>query len=70
VNKEGSYDLASNLFLTALLLAAGAGLSVASSVAEEARVVPAPALDEPSGKDSSQVAVLAGGCFWGVQGVF
>ena len=43
MNKEGSYDLASNLFLTALLLAAGAGLSVAPSVAEEARVVPAPA---------------------------
>ena len=63
--------LRSNLFLTALLLAAGAGLSVAPSVAEEARVVPAPALDEPAGKDvSSQVAVLAGGCFWGVQGVF
>ena len=30
-----------------------------------------PALDEPAGNDvSSQFAVLAGGCFWGVQGVF
>ena len=32
--------------------------------------VPPPALDEPAGTSSSEVAVLAGGCFWGVQGVF
>jgi peptide-methionine (S)-S-oxide reductase len=60
------------LFLTALLLAVGAGL-VASrwSVAEDARTMPAPALDEPAGQaGASEVAILAGGCFWGVQGVF
>ena len=38
--------------------------------AEEARAVPAPALDEPAGSATSETAVLAGGCFWGVQGVF
>jgi peptide-methionine (S)-S-oxide reductase len=60
------------LFLTALLLAVGAGL-VASrwSVAEDARTIPAPALEEPAGQvGASEVAILAGGCFWGVQGVF
>jgi peptide-methionine (S)-S-oxide reductase len=34
------------------------------------RVVPAPAVDASNARESSDVAVLAGGCFWGVQGVF
>jgi peptide-methionine (S)-S-oxide reductase len=38
--------------------------------AAEARVVPAPVQDEAAGPASSEVAVVAGGCFWGVQGVF
>jgi peptide-methionine (S)-S-oxide reductase len=34
-------------------------------------MVPAPALDEPTpASAASETAVLAGGCFWGVQGVF
>src|SRR6266446_3508188 len=34
-------------------------------------VAPAPALDEPAAAaGASETAVLAGGCFWGVQGVF
>jgi len=37
--------------------------------AEAAMVIPAPVIDEPSGGES-ETAVLAGGCFWGVQGVF
>jgi peptide-methionine (S)-S-oxide reductase len=42
-----------------------------SSCAESATVIPAPAVDEPSaGGSGSETAVLAGGCFWGVQGVF
>jgi peptide-methionine (S)-S-oxide reductase len=32
--------------------------------------LPAPEIDEASGSSQSEVAVLAGGCFWGVQGVF
>jgi peptide-methionine (S)-S-oxide reductase len=33
--------------------------------------IPAPAIDEPAGtKGASETAVLAGGCFWGVQGVY
>jgi peptide-methionine (S)-S-oxide reductase len=40
------------------------------STAEEARVVPPPAVDEAKGASTPEVAVVAGGCFWGVQGVF
>ena len=36
----------------------------------EAHVVPAFAGGEPVATASSEVAVLAGGCFWGVQGVY
>ena len=32
--------------------------------------IPAPVTDEPVGGETTEVAVLAGGCFWGVQGVF
>ncbi|MDT5273933.1 MAG: peptide-methionine (S)-S-oxide reductase, partial [Mycobacterium sp.] len=33
--------------------------------------IPAPAVDEPAtGRPKTETAVLAGGCFWGVQGVF
>ena len=39
--------------------------------AEAARIIPPPAVDEPRpARRLSRVAVLAGGCFWGVQGVF
>jgi peptide-methionine (S)-S-oxide reductase len=54
--------------LLALLLA-GVGPGLLAAAAEEARSIPAPALDEAPGK-SSETAVFAGGCFWGVQGVF
>jgi peptide-methionine (S)-S-oxide reductase len=49
-----------------------AGLEFRRSwAAEEAVVIPPPALDEPAGLGAmTEVAVLAGGCFWGVQGVF
>jgi peptide-methionine (S)-S-oxide reductase len=40
------------------------------SEAEQAQRLPPPAVDEPAGAAASQVAVVAGGCFWGVQGVF
>lgn len=38
---------------------------------EEATAIPPPAVDETVPRSSNaEVAVLAGGCFWGVQGVF
>src|SRR6185437_8600294 len=38
--------------------------------AEAATKIPPPAQDEQVGATHSETAVLAGGCFWGVQGVF
>jgi peptide-methionine (S)-S-oxide reductase len=39
--------------------------------AESAVIVPAPLLDDPKGGPAPlQTAVIAGGCFWGVQGVY
>jgi peptide-methionine (S)-S-oxide reductase len=65
-------QLRSTLVLGACLLAAGAAFTVMrSSAAEQAVVIPPPGADEPAGAaGSTEVAVLAGGCFWGVQGVF
>jgi peptide-methionine (S)-S-oxide reductase len=54
----------------ATVLLGGGGATSTALAAEKARVIPAPALDEQPGQATSEVAVLAGGCFWGVQGVF
>ncbi|MBJ7405397.1 MAG: peptide-methionine (S)-S-oxide reductase MsrA [Bradyrhizobium sp.] len=57
----------------AFLVAAAAPLTLAftmpSGAAEDAVVIPAPAVDAAA-SSGIQTAVLAGGCFWGVQGVF
>jgi peptide-methionine (S)-S-oxide reductase len=58
-------------FLFAGLLFASMGLRVSQSAAEGALALPAPAIEEQAGPAAtSEVAILAGGCFWGVQGVF
>jgi peptide-methionine (S)-S-oxide reductase len=50
-------------------LATAAFFATPSFAAEDAVVIPAPAMDaKPS--DGIQTVVLSGGCFWGVQGVF
>ena len=41
-----------------------------SRAAEEAVIIPAPAADVQPAATGIQTAVIAGGCFWGVQGVF
>lgn len=46
------------------------GVLVSARAAETAVVVPAPAIDNPKAAGPMQTAVLAGGCFWGVQGVY
>jgi peptide-methionine (S)-S-oxide reductase len=51
----------------ALAIAAFAGAP--SRAAEAAVVIPPPTADVPP-SDGLQTAVLSGGCFWGVQGVF
>jgi peptide-methionine (S)-S-oxide reductase len=39
--------------------------------ASASSAIPAPAVDEPAtGRPNAETAVLAGGCFWGVQGVY
>ena len=53
-----------------LIVASAAGLLSSRSIAEEARAIPPPAIDEPIAPSTPGVAVVAGGCFWGVQGVF
>ena len=51
------------------LLAISALSAVPSFAAEDAVVIPPPAMDVQHAS-GIQTAVLAGGCFWGVQGVF
>ena len=60
------------LIFTALLLGAGLALRGLPLAAESARSIPPPALDEPADPQATSegVAILAGGCFWGTQGVF
>jgi peptide-methionine (S)-S-oxide reductase len=59
------------LIFAALMIGGGIALRGLPSAAESARLIPLPARDEPANSAAtSEVAVLAGGCFWGVQGVF
>src|ERR1044071_2956461 len=43
---------------------------VPACAAEAAFVIPSPETDNPKAPGPMQKAVLSGGCFWGVQGVF
>jgi peptide-methionine (S)-S-oxide reductase len=58
------------VWLVALLVVAGLAIRNNSAGAEGARALPLPAVDLPPGQATSATIVLAGGCFWGVQGVF
>lgn len=53
------------LGLTALL-----AWQLSAHSAESAVVIPMPAIDESATNAGPETAVFAGGCFWGVQGVF
>lgn len=65
--------IAAALFATSALGVAGAMLLPAASpaiAAEETRIAPVPAVDEPVSAARTATAYFAGGCFWGVEGVF
>jgi peptide-methionine (S)-S-oxide reductase len=54
-----------------LTLAAVLVLGVPAALArEKAHEVPSPVLDETAADAGTETAILAGGCFWGVQGVY
>ena len=59
---------------TLLSLVAGTmtvlGVQRLAHTTEAAVAIPPPAVDEPASDARSETAVFAGGCFWGVQGVF
>ncbi|MDU6835295.1 MAG: peptide-methionine (S)-S-oxide reductase, partial [Bradyrhizobium sp.] len=65
--------LTRSLFIKTALLGAIAAAGLLAwqplHAAEEAVVIPPPAQDQPAG-DGLETAVVAGGCFWGVQGVY
>ncbi|BDA82550.1 peptide methionine sulfoxide reductase MsrA [Aureimonas sp. SA4125] len=62
---------AASAAVVTLVVAGGATLMgrLPAQAADAAFVIPAPAVDESAGK-TQETAILAGGCFWGVQGVF
>ncbi|MFI4889045.1 MAG: peptide-methionine (S)-S-oxide reductase MsrA [Steroidobacterales bacterium] len=59
-------------WVTLVLIAAAGSLVLHRPLhgAEAAAAIPPPVIDNPLGAGPLQSAVLAGGCFWGVQAVF
>jgi peptide-methionine (S)-S-oxide reductase len=60
-------------FLSVVLLLTGVGIALWRSPiygAESPVALASPSIDNPKTAGAAQTAVLAGGCFWGVQGVF
>jgi peptide-methionine (S)-S-oxide reductase len=56
--------------LPTLLAALGVAWQLTSCAAEAPVTVPPAAVDNPKQQGPLQTAVLSGGCFWGVQGVY
>jgi peptide-methionine (S)-S-oxide reductase len=57
--------------LAGVLLVVVVRMAVTRVEAEAATMVPPPSIDDPHAAGGSlQTAVISGGCFWGVQGVF
>ena len=60
----------STLCVVAFLALIGLAIRSGPAAAEGGHALPPPAVDPLPGEATSAVVVLAGGCFWGVQGVF
>jgi peptide-methionine (S)-S-oxide reductase len=60
------------LIVPVAALGIGMGAWTSGAMAEGVLPVnaPAPSIDEPAATATTETAVFAGGCFWGVQGVF
>jgi peptide-methionine (S)-S-oxide reductase len=70
-HKFGALPLALVAIVATVVLAVVAAFPRPNWAAETARVVPPSSIDEPlAPQATTETAVLAGGCFWGVQGVF
>ena len=64
---------AARIFVTTVGFACLAAIGLhfgRAGAAEPAVAIPPPAQDEPAAGRHTETAVFAGGCFWGVQGVF
>jgi peptide-methionine (S)-S-oxide reductase len=70
IAKKNTFILVPAALVCAVVLLGNGGFGVLRSTAQEARVVPPPVVDAGAAQQPSEVAILAGGCFWGVQGVY
>ena len=63
-------QVSSPRLIVVVLLLAALATRIIPAAAQEGIALPPPAVDMPASHASSEVIVVAGGCFWGVQGVF
>jgi peptide-methionine (S)-S-oxide reductase len=68
--RTGGFAVLAVFSALVVALSAACALPGSSPRATASASIPGPALDEPASGGTSETAVLAGGCFWGVQGVY